>query len=182
MRRNYYAVPMTSSDRLEYVFKAPLFAWDALAKALTRHWPRFGGATKLSLPIAWKAKDHPVCRRHGQKPGVPAFKTNRSRSNQTQIMKPERLAANISDAKQICVDLLITDTKVGLTLLDLAETTGNTADRSRRIRSARKAYRSILSLLARLRPRAEEAKILSKNLQTIKARLWAAERGHSVTI
>jgi hypothetical protein len=97
-------------------------------------------------------------------------------------MKPERLAANISDAKQICVDLLITDTKVGLTLLDLAETTGNTADRSRRIRSARKAYRSILSLLARLRPRAEEAKILSKNLQTIKARLWAAERGHSVTI
>lgn len=85
------------------------------------------------------------------------------------------LDTNISESNNIMVELLITDSKTAMTLLDLAETTRNAQSRSRRITEAKEAYRSILSFLPRVRPTADQAEMLSKGLETLKARLEAID-------
>jgi hypothetical protein len=89
-------------------------------------------------------------------------------------MKQKSIAENISDSNHIKVELLITDAKTALTLLDLAETTRVAEDRSRRIRQALRAYQSILSFLTRLSPSVAQAETLHQNLETIKNRLRLA--------
>lgn len=90
-------------------------------------------------------------------------------------MDPELLARNFSETNRVSVEFLISDAKIALTLLDLAATTENARDESRRIEEAHHAYRSILSFLSRLNPTKEQADILKKNLAMLKARLMAAK-------
>lgn len=86
-------------------------------------------------------------------------------------MKRRSLDQAITDSQQISVELLITDAKTALTLLDLARTTEIPEVRSRRIREALKAYQSILSFLRSLTPTAEQEQVLSRDLETLKRRL-----------
>lgn len=81
---------------------------------------------------------------------------------------------NLSDSTQLGVDLLISDAKTALTFLDLAETTSDSDNRSRRIAEAHHAYRTILAFLPRLQPSAEELQILTNDLQRLAERLNAA--------
>ena len=83
-------------------------------------------------------------------------------------------ASNLSDSNYVGVDLQITDVKLALTFLDLAETTNVAADSFRRVAEAHKAYTSILHFLARLTPTEEQSLLLSDMLGTLKTRLLAA--------
>lgn len=64
------------------------------------------------------------------------FETNFSLNQIQQVMTKRSLAENLSDSNLASVELLITDAKTGLTLLDLAETTKIPEVRSRRIAEA----------------------------------------------
>lgn len=86
-------------------------------------------------------------------------------------MRAKSPAESIAEANVAAVDLLITDAKTALTLLDLAETTSRPEDRSRRIEEAHRAYETIFSALGRLSPTTEQIKVLAGRLKTLKARL-----------
>jgi hypothetical protein len=92
------------------------------------------------------------------------------------IMANKPHAQIIAESHLIGVDLLITDAKTALTLLDLAESSETAELKSRRIEEARDAHETILSFLRRLNPTAEQSAILSAKLHTLKARLTAADR------
>lgn len=72
-------------------------------------------------------------------------------------MTDESIAQNISDSNLIGMEFLITDVRMALTLLDLAETTNQPADRVRRIREAKDADDTVLLLFGQLSPTAEQA-------------------------
>ncbi len=86
-------------------------------------------------------------------------------------MESKSPAENLAECNRIGVDLWITDAKVALTFLDLAESTNIPEDPSRRIGEAYRAYQSILSFLARLNPTAEQNRILSDLVGTLETRL-----------
>ena len=89
-------------------------------------------------------------------------------------MEVKSPAENILDSNSIGVDLQITDARVALTFLDLAETTNIAEDKSRRIAEALKAHTSILHFLARLNPTAEQSLVLKDLMGALEARLTAA--------
>ena len=89
-------------------------------------------------------------------------------------MENKPLGENISDSNSIGVELLITDAGTANILLDLAQTTHVAEDRSRRIKEAHDAYKSIRHFLARLSPTPEQMEILRPELEKVKARLIAA--------
>lgn len=84
------------------------------------------------------------------------------------------IAENISSLNSISFELLITDAKTALTLLDLRETTQLPDDKARRVKEARHAYDTICNFLARLTPTPEQMGLLSRELETLKTRLIAA--------
>ena len=84
------------------------------------------------------------------------------------------MIANISSSDQSAVDLLLTDARIGLIFLDLAENTMIAEQRSRRIAEAHHVYQSILIFLPQLRPTADQKEILSRELSTLKDRLQEA--------
>ena len=83
-------------------------------------------------------------------------------------------AANITEANSLTIELLITDAKLALTLMDLAATTNVAADRSRRLGEAQQAYRTILSFVPRVMPTQEQAETLQDLMKTLRTRLRAA--------
>lgn len=92
-------------------------------------------------------------------------------------MKVSSTAQTIIDSHWICVDLLISDVNLGLTFLDLAETTSRAEDRARRIQEAQKAYETTLYFLTRVTPTEEQSEVLNRNLLTLKTRLLASGVG-----
>lgn len=80
----------------------------------------------------------------------------------------------ISDSNRIGVDYLITDVRLALTLLALADTTHVASHRSRRIDEAFRAYTTVLHLHARLSPTPEQVEELRRELATLKDRLQLA--------
>src|SRR5215469_6307641 len=89
-------------------------------------------------------------------------------------MRPKSLEQNMADTNEATIELLMTDAKTALTLLDLADTTKIAEDRARRIVEARKAYDTIRTFLPRLSPTQEQREALVKDLESIKGRLRAA--------
>lgn len=83
-------------------------------------------------------------------------------------------AENILEANRLGVEMLIEDADIGLTLLKLAQTNEDAPGRSRRVAEAHKAYKSILSLLKRLRPDATQMQTLEKKMKTLAKELRAA--------
>lgn len=88
-----------------------------------------------------------------------------------QLWKSERelwrwipLSRNISESNRIGIELLITDCKTALTLLDLAATTAV-------IEEPQHAYETIVSFRERLSPTPEQEKQLSELLKALKRRL-----------
>ena len=81
---------------------------------------------------------------------------------------------NVSESNRVGADFLINDAKTAITLLDLAETTNNDENCSRRVDEAHKAYRSILSFVGRLKPGPEQMKILRRDLAILARRLKVA--------
>jgi hypothetical protein len=88
-------------------------------------------------------------------------------------MANRTLARNISDSNGISIDFLISDARVALTFLDLAETTRIAEDRGRRIKEAKQAYDSILCFLPRATPTDEQGEALGAELAKLKERLRA---------
>lgn len=86
-------------------------------------------------------------------------------------MNTDPIQSNISQANEIGVDLMITDAKTALTLLDLAETTRNPGDRARRVEEAHRAYRTIQRFLARLSPSPGQREVLAEKMKVLAARL-----------
>lgn len=78
---------------------------------------------------------------------------------------------NVNDAS---VELLITDIGIGLTFLEIAGTTRVEADRVRRIGEAHTAYSSILRLLPRFAPTAEQKERLDEALKVLRTGLLGA--------
>ena len=89
-------------------------------------------------------------------------------------MEHKSPAANITEANSLTIELLITDAKLALTLMDLAATTNVAADRSRRLGEAQQAYRTILSFVPRVMPTQEQAETLQDLMKTLRTRLRAA--------
>jgi hypothetical protein len=89
-------------------------------------------------------------------------------------MTQSRAAKNISEANRISVELLITDARTAITLLDLAETSSIPEHRSRQIREAHHAYETIVIFLARLAPSPEQMEVLNRAIDTLKKRLKVA--------
>jgi hypothetical protein len=85
--------------------------------------------------------------------------------------RQERTKMQVND---LSIELLITDSGVALTFLDLAKTTRVEADRARRIEEAHTAYTSILKLLPRFHPTPEQKRTLEANLDVLRTRLLAA--------
>ncbi|KAA6463195.1 hypothetical protein DYQ86_07710 [Acidobacteria bacterium AB60] len=69
------------------------------------------------------------------------------------------------------MDLLITDARLALTLLELAETTKVEEDHRRRIGEATHAYETIVHFLARVTPTKEQLEELNGELTTLRERL-----------
>jgi hypothetical protein len=89
-------------------------------------------------------------------------------------MDDKSITRTIADSHQAGVDLLITDCRMALTLLDMAETTTLPESRSRQIGEAHHAYDTILHFLHRLSPTAEQAQQLNTQLEKLRTRLRAA--------
>lgn len=88
-------------------------------------------------------------------------------------MKPKSVAHNIAESNQIGVDLLITDIRTALTLLDLADTTSVSENRVRRIQEAVHAHETIVGFLKRLKPTPEQSATLNHMLPILEHRLKA---------
>jgi len=86
-------------------------------------------------------------------------------------MAVDSLSRNISESNRVGIELLITDCRTALTLLDLAATTAVTEDRLRRIKEAQHAYETIVSFRERLSPTPEQEKQLRELLKALKRRL-----------
>jgi len=86
-------------------------------------------------------------------------------------MAADSLGRNISESNRVGVELLITDCKTALALLDLAATTKVTEDRIRRIAEAEHAYRTIVSFRERLSATPEQEKQLRELLKVVEGRL-----------
>jgi hypothetical protein len=89
-------------------------------------------------------------------------------------MKLDSLSENMSESNRIGVELMITDSKTALTLLDLAATTAVPEDRTRRIGEAHVAYRTIVSYRQRLSATPEQDKQLGELLKVLEGRLEEA--------
>jgi hypothetical protein len=89
-------------------------------------------------------------------------------------MTTKRISETIADSNQSGFALMLTDARIGLLFLDLAETTNSAEQRFRRIAEAHHAYQSILAFLPRLRPTPLQKEILSRELSTLKDRLQEA--------
>ena len=77
-------------------------------------------------------------------------------------------------AKTVTVELLLTDSAMALTLLDLADTTRVATNRIRRLKEARKAYETILRFAAKLDMADEQRELLEQRLSRIHGRLLRA--------
>jgi hypothetical protein len=86
-------------------------------------------------------------------------------------MKVDSLGRNISESNRVGIELMITDCKTALTLLDLAGTTAIPEDRTRRIGEAHVAYRTIVSYRERLKATPEQDKHLGELLKVLEGRL-----------
>lgn len=86
-------------------------------------------------------------------------------------MDSKRVIDNLREANEAGVNLLLTDVETALTFLDAAEVGSNPEDRSRRIRSARKAYETILRLRPRFTLDAAQTAALDKGLKVLRERL-----------
>jgi hypothetical protein len=89
-------------------------------------------------------------------------------------MTTKPISETIADSNQSGFALMLTDARIGLLFLDLAETTNSAEQRFRRIAEAHHAYQSILAFLPRLRPTPLQKEILSRELSTLKDRLQEA--------
>ena len=89
-------------------------------------------------------------------------------------MNRNSVIRNISESNAIGVDLLISDCRMGLTLLDMAETTDLPENRSRRIEEAHHAYDTVVHFLQRLSPSGEQGRELKASLTKLADRLRAA--------
>lgn len=80
----------------------------------------------------------------------------------------------MSEANHIGVELMMTDAKTALTLLDMADTTTNPEDRERRLAEAHRAYLAIHRFLNRLSPTPEQQQVLAERLSSLETRLSKA--------
>jgi hypothetical protein len=78
------------------------------------------------------------------------------------------------DADRTGTELLLTDLDLGLTFMDVADTTGIQENVLRNHRNARRAYDAVLVLLAKLRLRRADRQAVEAKLALLRARLEGA--------
>jgi hypothetical protein len=75
---------------------------------------------------------------------------------------------------QTGVEFLLVDLDVAMTFMDVAEASGLEDTKHRNHKNARKAYDSVLHLLEKLKPDAEQVRVIDAKLARLKTRLEAA--------
>ncbi|MBV8632087.1 MAG: hypothetical protein JOZ83_14245 [Silvibacterium sp.] len=74
----------------------------------------------------------------------------------------------------VIAELLLTDTEMALTFLDLADTTRVPENRTRRHKEAKKAYETIMSLIPKVAMKQAERELLDQRLGRLRRRLLKA--------
>jgi hypothetical protein len=80
----------------------------------------------------------------------------------------------IEEANQTGLEFLFTDLEVGLTFLQVADTTNSPARRSHDLDQARLAYRTVVQLLPRVVVSPEDQALISPKLEELRSRLERA--------
>ncbi len=85
------------------------------------------------------------------------------------------LRENLAISNQVGVEFLLTDLDVAMTFLDLAAVSHNEETTRRNYCNARTAYDTVLHLLEKLTPDAEQRKVIDAKLALLKTRLRAVD-------
>jgi hypothetical protein len=79
----------------------------------------------------------------------------------------------LEKSHRVGVEFLLTDMRTGMTFLDIAEVTQSSEVRDRNRRNARLAYDTVVRIMSRLSPTAEERSNLENGLSELRQRLIA---------